>query len=229
MLQEHILMEHKFGPKSHRSRVIPLRVGFRVQPHVKMLFWDFGLDVWSRTMWSWTNNSLEEYLKLNMLQDHIWKAYCSRSIQQTCSWSSVHFKYGPGVYLTWIFFFRVLMVQEHMVLDHVVLDHKSRPKYSKNLSELPNCSKSEYFDSVWTMQLVQTSLVLVQWSWYFCSSVCTCPVGLLHFTLSNSALVCPCLHVFTLLCKGRLHFTSCAPCRCPTIFLVLPMYFLDGE
>ena len=51
-------------------------------------------------------------------------------------------------------------------------------------------------------------------------------VGLRHFTLSNSALVCPCLHVITLLCKGRLHFTNCAPRRCPTIFLVLPMYFL---
>ena len=35
----------------------------------------------------------------NMLQDHIRKAYCSRGTQQTCSWSSVYFKYGPGAYL----------------------------------------------------------------------------------------------------------------------------------
>ena len=71
-----------------------------------------------------------------MLQDHIWKVYCSRSLQQTCSWSSVHFKYGPGAYLTWKFFrivdgpgpyiwletsFRLLMVE----------DHKPRPKPSQ--------------------------------------------------------------------------------------------------
>ena len=29
---------------------------------------------------SWTIENLEEYYKLNMLQDHLWKAYCSRSI-----------------------------------------------------------------------------------------------------------------------------------------------------
>ena len=38
---------------------------------------------------------------------------------------------------------------------------------------------------------------------HFCSSVCT---------------VSSC---FTLLCKERLHFTSCAPCRCPTTFLMI--------
>ena len=35
---------------------------------------------------------------------------------------------------------------------------------------------------------------------------------------------------FTLLCKGRLHFTSCAPCKCPTIFLMfLPMYLMVNK
>merc|ERR1712240_755712 len=39
-----------------------------------------------RTLWSWAINNLEEYSKLNMLQDHIYKSkkkkktYCSRSI-----------------------------------------------------------------------------------------------------------------------------------------------------
>ena len=33
----------------------------------------------NRTLWSWTINNLEEYFKLNMLQDHISKAYCSRN------------------------------------------------------------------------------------------------------------------------------------------------------
>ena len=81
-----------------------------------MLLWDLGLDlcsrtIWSwtiRTLWSWTINNLEEYSKLNMLQDHIWKAYCSRRIQQTCSLSSVHFKNSPGAYLTW----KILSVYE---------------------------------------------------------------------------------------------------------------------
>ena len=41
----------------------------------------------------WKNN-------LNMLQEHYLNAYCSRSIFATCSWSSVHFKYDPGAYLT---------------------------------------------------------------------------------------------------------------------------------
>ena len=42
-----------------------------------------GPGPWTiRTLWSWTINNLEEYSRLNMLQDHIWKSYmyCSRSI-----------------------------------------------------------------------------------------------------------------------------------------------------
>ena len=61
----------------------------------------------------WTINNLEEYSRSNMLQDHR-NAHCSRSILQTCSWSSVHSKmllehiwfrallniiYGQGPYL----------------------------------------------------------------------------------------------------------------------------------
>ena len=36
-----------------------------------LLFGDFGLDLWLRTIWSCTINNLEEYFKLDMLQDHI--------------------------------------------------------------------------------------------------------------------------------------------------------------
>ena len=43
---------------------------------------------------------LEEYPKSDMLQEHYLNAHCSRSIFATCFWSSVHFKYDPGVYLT---------------------------------------------------------------------------------------------------------------------------------
>ena len=57
------------------------------------LFWDSGLDLWSRARWSWTINILEEYCKSNMLQEHKYlNVHCSRSIFATCSWSSVHFK-----------------------------------------------------------------------------------------------------------------------------------------
>ena len=50
--------------------------------------------------------------------------------------------------------------------------------------------------------------------WYFISS-CFCHYQ--HFCSS----VCTVSSCFTLLCKERLHFTSCAPCRCPTIFLMI--------
>ena len=33
-----------------------------------------------RTVWTWTSNNLEEYSKWNILQDHTWKAKCSRNI-----------------------------------------------------------------------------------------------------------------------------------------------------
>ena len=36
-----------------------------------MLFGDFDLNLWSRTIWSWTINNLREFSKSNMLQDHV--------------------------------------------------------------------------------------------------------------------------------------------------------------
>ena len=40
-------------------------------------------------------DNLEEFLKSNMLQDHL------KSIKQACSCGSVHFKYGPEAHLTY--------------------------------------------------------------------------------------------------------------------------------
>ena len=56
------------------------------------LLLDHMLQDYIRTIWFWTINNLEEYFKSNMLQDHIWSAYCSRS--------SMHSNNAPGAYMT---------------------------------------------------------------------------------------------------------------------------------
>ena len=66
------------------------------------LFWDFGFDLWSRIIWSWTIRSrtiynLEEYCKLT---------------------------YAPGPYL------KSILLQEY--IENMLLDHKSRPKSPKS-------------------------------------------------------------------------------------------------
>ena len=67
---------------------------------VQHAFWHFGLD-----LWSWVLDQLDLYgpgpliiLKniLRICSRTIFKKHITRSIQQTCFWSSVHFKYGPG-------------------------------------------------------------------------------------------------------------------------------------
>ena len=46
---------------------------------LSMLFCDFCLDLWTiSTLWSSTMHNLKEFLKSNMLQDHIWNVHCSR-------------------------------------------------------------------------------------------------------------------------------------------------------
>ena len=73
------------------------------------------------TLWAWTINNIEKKFKLlgpygpgpfiilfdlENFSDYEWpktifeKLIAPGSILQTCSWSSVHFKYGPGAYLT---------------------------------------------------------------------------------------------------------------------------------
>ena len=79
-------------------------------PRWRWLFWDFGLDLWSRTscswtIWSWTINNPKECFKSNMLQEHYLNVHCYRSIFATCtcSWNSVHFKCDSGACLTLFF------------------------------------------------------------------------------------------------------------------------------
>ena len=56
-----------------------------------------------RTLWFWIIHNLKEFLKSNMLQDHIWNAHCSRSMSVICSWNRMLYKYGPRGYSTWKF------------------------------------------------------------------------------------------------------------------------------
>ena len=59
-------------PESNKSEC-PLgsatRSGDTLGCYVCTLFWNFGLDLWSRTIWSRTINNLEEYFKSNMFKD----------------------------------------------------------------------------------------------------------------------------------------------------------------
>ena len=54
-----------------------------------------------------------------------------------CSWSSVHFKYGPGAYFDLEYPSRLLMVRDHgsgaYGLGAYGPDHMSRPKSQKKL------------------------------------------------------------------------------------------------
>ena len=63
----------------------------------------------------------------------------------------------------------------------------------------------------------------------FCSSACTCLVGLRHFTLSTSALVCPCLHILSFYVKGAYTSRAVLLVGVPPIPYILPMYFLGGR
>ena len=111
------------------------------------LFSDFGLDLWSRAIWSWTigtlwswtiHNSKEfskshmlqdhTYLKCTLLQEHVCYMLLEQYAFQIWSWGILNLKYSS------IF----LMVQGHKVLmvqEHMVLDHKSEAKMSKKWGE----------------------------------------------------------------------------------------------
>ena len=91
-----------------------LKISTQKELKAWLLFGDFGLVLWYRTIWSWTINNLKEFCKSNTLQDHIWNAHCSIAC----------LTYAPGA--VWSIF--DLKNSSRLL----VLDHKPRPKSQKS-------------------------------------------------------------------------------------------------
>ena len=90
-------------------------------------FGDFGLDLWSRTIWSWTIrtlwfwtiNNLEKYSKFKWSRTIFEKHTAPGAYRKHAPGAVCIFKYGPGAYLALFdleIVFRSWMVQDHKVL-----------------------------------------------------------------------------------------------------------------